>query len=266
MNSESMDHLRIYGAPPYATALLHGGPGAAGEMAPIAEELAAFVGVLEPLQTADSVDGQIEELKSVLDRAANPPICLTGFSWGAMLAFLFAARFPAYIRKLILVGSGPFEENYAGNIMNIRLGRLSGAKRGELKTLIEILDDPAVEDKDSALAAFGTLMAETDAYDPVSAGEPVLRVNYDIYRKVWREAWELRRSGRLLEFGREIRCPVVAIHGDYDPHPAAGVHIPLSGVLKDFRFVPLKKCGHRPWLEKKARAEFYDLLKKELLS
>lgn len=260
-----MDNLRIYGVKPYSAALLHGGPGAAGEMASVAQELSSLVGILEPLQNADSVGGQIEELRSVLDRAANLPICLTGFSWGAMLAFLFTVRFPAYIRKLILIGSGPFDEKYAGNIMDIRLSRLSGAKRDELKTLIEILDDPAVENKDSALSAFGKLMAETDAYDPVASGKLDVQVNYDIYRKVWREAWELRRSGRLLALGREIRCPVVAIHGDYDPHPQEGVNIPLSGILKDFRFILLKKCGHRPWLEREARDEFYGAFKKELI-
>jgi pimeloyl-ACP methyl ester carboxylesterase len=50
--------------------------------------------------------------------------------------------------------------------------------------------------------------------------------------------------------GKNIECPVVAIHGDYDPHPADGVRIPLSNVLKDFRFILLGKCGHVPWFER----------------
>lgn len=41
----------------------------------------------------------------------------------------------------------------------------------------------------------------------------------------------------LLEMGRTIQCPVIAIHGDYDPHKAEGVHEPLSTVLNTFRFV-----------------------------
>ncbi len=32
---------RRHGAPPFTAAVLHGGPGAAGEMAPVAQELAA---------------------------------------------------------------------------------------------------------------------------------------------------------------------------------------------------------------------------------
>lgn len=37
------------------------------------------------------------------------------------------------------------------------------------------------------------------------------------------EANEIRRNGRLLSYARDIRCPITAIHGDYDPHPAKGL-------------------------------------------
>jgi pimeloyl-ACP methyl ester carboxylesterase len=58
---------------------------------------------------------------------------------------------------------------------------------------------------------------------------------------------------------------VVAIHGDYDPHPSEGVREPLSRTLRDFRFVLLRNCGHKPWIERAARDEFYEILRKQLL-
>ena len=58
-------------------------------MAPVARELASDMGVLEPLQTANSVDGQVEELKNVLEKYGNPPLILIGFSWGAWLSYIF---------------------------------------------------------------------------------------------------------------------------------------------------------------------------------
>jgi len=61
-----------------------------------------------------------------------------------------------------------------------------------------------------------------------------------------------------------IRCPVTAIHGDYDLHPSEGVRIPLSSRLKDFRFYLLKNCGHYPWLERNTKAKFFEILKEEL--
>ena len=56
---------------------------------------------------------------------------------------------------------------------------------------------------------------------------------------------------------------MTAIHGDYDPHPAAGVAGPLAGVLPDFRFILLRHCGHTPWREQEAREEFYGTLAEE---
>jgi pimeloyl-ACP methyl ester carboxylesterase len=91
-----------------------------------------------------------------------------------------------------------------------------------------------------------------------------MECQYDVHRKVWGEARRLRSGGGLLALGRKIGCPVVAIHGDYDPHPAEGVKVPLSGVLADFRFILLEKCGHRPWLERAARDRFYGILREEV--
>lgn len=43
-----MNNLRKYGSEPFTVAVIHGGPGAAGEMAPVAKEISAYRGVLEP--------------------------------------------------------------------------------------------------------------------------------------------------------------------------------------------------------------------------
>jgi pimeloyl-ACP methyl ester carboxylesterase len=92
----------------------------------------------------------------------------------------------------------------------------------------------------------------------------VIEYQCDIFENVWNEAKELRRSGKLRALGKQIRCPVVAIHGDYDAHSAEGVKIPLSSVIKNIRFILLKDCGHRPWIERAAKDAFFTILKKEL--
>ena len=257
-------NLRTYGQAPFTVAVIHGGPGAAGEMAGVARELASDWGVLEPLQTAVSLKAQIEELKTVLEKNGDLPVFLIGFSWGAWLSFVFAANYPAFVRKLILIGSGPFEEKYAARIQETRLNRLSEEEKTEIKSLHEVLDNPAAEKKSEAFARFGALFSKADAYDPIVYESEVIDYDPDIFQSVWKEASELRRSGKLLELGKHIKCPVVAIHGDYDPHPAEGVQKPLSAILKSFRLILLENCGHKPWIERQARDEFYRILKEEL--
>ena len=256
-------NFRTHGAAPYAVAVVHGGPGAAGDMAAVAEQLAARRGVLEPLQTAASVDGQVEELAAALEQHAQLPVTQIGYSWGAWLALIVAARRPELVAKLILVGSGPFEERYAAEIMPERMRRLSEEERGEVEAIMSRLSDASGGD-DAAFARFGALLAKADAFDPLPDEHEPVDTQPAIYASVWPEAAEQRRSGQLLDLAAKVACPVVAIHGAYDPHPAEGVRAPLSRAVADFRFVLLAECGHTPWLERRARDEFYRLLEREL--
>lgn len=257
-------HLRKYGEAPYKVAVIHGGPGAPGETAPVARELGSEWGVLEPLQTADTLEGQVEELKAVLEKSADLPVTLIGYSWGAWLSYLVAVKYSSLVKKLVLVSSGPFEASYAQDIMKTRLNRLSAVERDELSVLSDELSDPAIEDKDTTMARAGELISKADTYDPIQHKDEVLAVQYHLFQSVWNDAQELRRSGRLLQLAEQIQCPVTAIHGDYDPHPAEGVRKPLSSRLKEFRFILIKHCGHTPWIERQASNEFFRILKEEL--
>jgi pimeloyl-ACP methyl ester carboxylesterase len=259
-----MDKFRLYGQKPFKIAVLHGGPGAAGEMAPVARELAVNSGIIEPLQTAMSIDGQVEELHDTLKTNAELPVTLIGHSWGAWLGFIFAARYPALIARLILVSSGPFEDKYAVNIMATRLSRLDEKEKTKALSIIATLENPATKDKNTLLARFGRLMSKADSYDPLPEDGEFVECDFAIYQKVWAEASEMRHSGKLLKLGRKIKCPAVAIHGDYDPHPAAGIKEPLSQTIKNFHFILLEHCGHKPWVEKEARDEFYRILTSQI--
>jgi pimeloyl-ACP methyl ester carboxylesterase len=262
-----MKNLRRYGRAPYGVGVIHGGPGAGGEMAPVARELAPGWGVLEPIQTATSVGAQVEELRAALEEHGDVPVTLIGFSWGAWLSLMVAAHHPGIVKKLILVASGPFEEKYVARLRETRTNRLSQEERTEFDAIVNALSDPATEGKDVLLARLGALPSKTDEYDPLQEepqeGDSV-GLRGEIFQGVWNEAAEMRRSGRLLGLAKQIRCPVVAIHGDYDPHPAEGVQQPLSEALEDFRFLLLRHCGHTPWIERHARSEFYTILKGEL--
>ncbi len=233
-------------------------------MAPVARVLSAKRGVLEPLQTADSVEGQVQELRAVLMEHAVRPATLIGYSWGAWLACLVTGRYPELVQKLILVSSGPFEEIYVAAITETRLGRLSPDQREEVRSLEAKLSGPPAADRDGILARLGEMMSRTDPYEPVPVATEGLPADASIFQKVWPQAAALRRSRELLAVTERIKCHVLAMHGDYDPHPADGVRLPLSEHLLDFRFILLEKCGHTPWVERFAKDRFYEILKQEI--
>jgi len=259
-----MKNLRKYGKAPFNVAVIHGGPGVPGEMAPVARQLSADWGILEPLQTAISIEGQVQELRTILKKNGSLSMTLIGHSWGAWLIFIVSTQHPSLAKKLILVGSGPFEEKYASKSMETRLSRLNKEEKKEVLSLMEILNSPETENKSTAMTKLGKLMNKTDTYDPLPHNSETLHCQQEIFQKVWPEADELRKSGKLLQLGKQITCPVVAIHGDYDPHPAQGVKDPLSRILKNFRFITLENCGHNPWIERHAKDKFYEILKEEL--
>lgn len=260
-----MENLRKYGSLPFNIAVIHGGPGAYGEMNPIAKRLSSKSGTLEPFQTSLSVGGEINELKNQLLGYGNPPITLIGFSWGAWLSLLTAVYYRSLIKKIIIVGCGPLEQKYAHKVIETRFSRLKSKERKEFETILKDLNDPHIKNTKSLLNKLKKYTNKTDQYDPINIKNEVIEFNKEVFQNVWNEANSLRKSGKLLELIKNVDCPVVAIHGTYDPHPIDGVRIPLSSRLENFRIIELKKSGHKPWIEKEAKDKFYRILQKELI-
>ncbi len=262
--SSAMSPCRAWGTPPYSVALVHGGPGAPGEMATVARELSATCGVLEPFQSATSVAGQVEELAAQLRAHANAPVVLVGFSWGVMLALLAAAAHADLVKRLVLVGSGPLDPAYAGGIAKARLARLPPEDRGEFVRLQRALEGTAPSAGD--LARYGELCARADAVDPVYPVPQEFPPDPEIHRLVWSEAATLRASGYFVEQARLVACPIAVIHGENDPHPFEGVFEPLHAAGVSPRVHVLTACGHTPWIERRARERFFALLRQELVA
>jgi len=187
-------HARAHGQPPYRVVVIHGGPGAAGDLFAVARRLAAKRGVLEPMQTATSVGGQVTELSRQIERQTHPPVILIGHSWGARLAALVAAEHPALVRKLILVGSGAFEEKYVPMLRARRMERLTSAEGMEFESLAQGLN--GADPPRGALTRLGELAARTDIADPVEVETATYMTPTDgqsIYASVWPEAAALLR-------------------------------------------------------------------------
>ncbi|MEW6517670.1 MAG: alpha/beta hydrolase [candidate division FCPU426 bacterium] len=259
--------LRFHGRPPFTLAVLHGGPGAAGEAAPVARALARKGrGVLEPFQTRTTPDGQVRELAGVLARHAASPLTVVGFSWGAWLAWLLASKHPRLVGRLVLIGSGGFRPGDGLIAQTERVARMNERQRLAYAALAGRLPLASPREQDVLFASLGRLMSRVDAHDPFPVFSRNVVHSYAIYRRVWPAADRLRASGRLLACADRIHCPVIALHGDRDPHPAEGVRLPLSERLADFRFVLLPRCGHKPWIERQAREAFYARLNEAVAS
>ncbi|MDD4162045.1 MAG: alpha/beta hydrolase [Methanothrix sp.] len=123
--------------------------------------------------------------------SAQHPVTLIGFSWGAWLSFILAARYPALVKSLVLIGSGPFEEKYAARIVQTRLSRLSEEEGRQAVRIFAVLDgqNNGDREKDRLLASMGELFSRTDSFDPIEWElDPIMPCHADIYQSVWKEA------------------------------------------------------------------------------
>ena len=87
------------------------------------------------------------------------------------------------------------------------MSRLSAEERGEVNRLLEIIRNRSTVDRNADFARLGELFFKSDAFDPLPQEPPETVFSLEIYKKVWGEATELRKSGKLLEMGREIIAP-----------------------------------------------------------
>jgi pimeloyl-ACP methyl ester carboxylesterase len=152
-------------------------------MAPVARRLSMSRGILEPLQTGLSIDAQVMELRQIIELHGVVPMTLVGWSWGAWLSYIFAARHPSLTSKLILVGSGPFTAEYAATIWPTRMGRLSLDEQGAARAALEQPSDP-VANKAGVLRKLERLLSKADSYDPLTLETEVLEYQPATYQHV----------------------------------------------------------------------------------
>lgn len=242
--------FRKYGEEPYNVAVLHGGPGAPGDAAQLAKDLSKNYGVIEPLLSSDSISGQLEELESIVKENGDIPIRLIGHSAGAWLGLIFSSKYPDHVKRLFLISCGPLESKYESYVMDKRLERLNNEEKKELYEVFETVSEGSNFSDENIIEKLDHLIAKTDSYDMMEHKKEVIEFQPKVHKKLLDEFVKLREKGELIEYAKDVKCLVTAIHGAYDPHPYQGVKEPLSDVLGDFKFFLIEKCGHYPWYEK----------------
>ncbi|RMH21812.1 MAG: alpha/beta hydrolase [Gemmatimonadetes bacterium] len=249
--------------------LIHGGPGAAGDVAPLADALAGRCTIIEPTCDASSVDAHIDQVLQAAARAGVSHATLVGFSYGAWSSVLVAARH-RLARRIVLIGCPPFDESDARRITSTREDRMAEGDGATMNALLRSVNRERGASSDHAFTRLGAHIARLDAFDPdaeaYAAWLAHLRCSADVYDTVWPQAAAMRASGSLWESLRAVRCPITAIHGDHDPHPADAVRLALDSLEAPTRFVLLPECGHTPWIERSFRERLIPIFEHEILS
>ncbi len=259
--------VRSYGSHSRTVVVLHGGPGAPGSAAGLARALAQDFRVLEPLQRRSgrvplSVSRHVEDLLAVVPR----PAILIGWSWGAMLGLSFAARYPAAVAALVLVGCGTYDESSRALYRQSLGERLSSNQRkhtNELEVRLRFESDAAV--RDSIFGELGAAYMVAESYqliDESDDGTAARSADEAGYVETWTDVLRLQREGiEPAAFGA-VTAPVLMIHGAVDPHPGEPTRALLERYIPQLEYLELDRCGHEPWRERYARARFLESVRR----
>lgn len=167
----------------------------------------------------------VDEVRSSLGRDR---IDLLGFSWGALLAILYALEHPQAVSRLVLVSPLPV---HGGAADEIRARVAVASARPAVRAFAE---------KDAFARRVGPFL-----YTPERALE-LTAVDTD--EAVARAAWSSLEGYDLRERLPQLReLPTLVVHGEDDPIPASTAR--ETAALASARLEIIERCGHAPFFE-----------------
>jgi pimeloyl-ACP methyl ester carboxylesterase len=254
--------FREYGTRGPTVVVLHGGPGAPGQMVPVARELATSFRVLEPAQRRSgkvrlTVSRHVEDLDELLRRTlrSDERAALVGSSWGAMLALAYGAAHPTRVGPIVLIGCGTFDVAARARFTATLARRTTLAVRARLAALTAEFPNP-----DDALAVEARVLLPLYSFDPLDDPSAPSRLDARGARETWSDMLRLQENGTYPSRFRAIRAPVLMLHGSYDPHPGRMILAGLRPYLPHIEYHEWAHCGHYPWLEREVREDFFAVL------
>ena len=187
---------------------------------------------------------QVADLEALRDIWGMEQLHLCGYSWGALLAMLYAISHPRRVASMALVSPAPaarrerlvFEENLARRNATPELH----ARRAALQASgLRSADLAEYNRQLFQLAVAGYF------HDPERARELTpFRITGRTQQEVWNslgEDFDLRPDLARLT------VPGVVVHGDDDPIPLSSARATADALHAPLEVIP--DCGHVPYLE-----------------
>ena len=186
---------------------------------------------------------QVEDLEALRQVWWLEQLTIAGYSWGGLLALLYALEYPGRVSRLALISPAPawraareeFERRFSQRNLAPELQRW----RAELR-------ESGLRERDPE--AYSQRLFELSVapyfHNPERAHDLTpFRVTGRTQQEVWTSLgdYDLRPSIARL------RIPALVLHGESDPIPIEASR-ELARHLKA-EFHPLQRCGHVPYVE-----------------
>lgn len=248
--------------PPHAPPLLllHGGPGAHHDylypqMLALADTHRVFTydqrggGQSKTDDPAPITwETQVQDLARVVTELGLVPPTIVGYSWGALLAMLYAvhcAQEPSWVApaRLVLVSPAPITRAWR-DVFEQTL-----AERGRSATILAMRETLAASElRESDPAAYRQRAFELSVAgyfaDPHRA---TALTPFRVTGKVQQSVWASLGDFDLRDALRGVHCPALVVHGREDPIPLVSAE--ATAECLGAELIVLDDCGHVPYVE-----------------
>jgi proline iminopeptidase len=253
---------RVGSGPP--TVVLHGGPGAHHDyLLPGFDALARGRELIYydqrgggrsavPRETPVGWREHVADLEALRQAWGLEQLTLAGYSWGGLLALLYATEHPKRVSRLALVSPAPAwreaREEFERRFTERNLAPELQARRAELR-------NSGLRERDAAAYAQRLFELSVAAYfhNPGRAHE---LTPFRVTGRTQQEVWASLGDYDLRPALSGLNVPAIVLHGKSDPIPVDTART-LAGLL-GAGFHALPQCGHVPYIE--AFDEFLRLL------
>jgi proline iminopeptidase len=240
--------------------VLHGGPGASHDyllpqMLRLGEEYDLLFydqrggGRSRPPDSAPITwRTQVDDLAAIIAEFALQPLSLVGYSWGAMLALLYAidASRGSFVQpeRLLLIDPAPLTRKFRAEFEAEFARRQASA---EVQAMREELAASGLRERDPDAYRQRSFELGVAGYfaDPRRARD---LTPFRVTGRVQQSVWESLGDFDLVRDLADVRLPAMITHGREDP-------IPLESSLGAARalaaeLIVIDDCGHVPYVER----------------
>jgi proline iminopeptidase len=248
--------------------VLHGGPGAQHDyLLPGFDSLAAGRTLIyydqrgggrSPVDRSVPVGWreQVADLEALREIWGIDRLRIAGYSWGGLLALLYATEHPDRVERLGLVSAAPiWREARADFEARFAARNLSPELQEERKVVRE--SGLREQDPEAHRKRVFELSVAAYFYDPARARD---LTPFRITGRTQEEVWSSLGDFDLRPALNRLEVPAIVLHGDSDPIPLYAAETTAQSLKAPLHV--LEHCGHVPYVE--APEEFTRLLREFL--
>jgi len=198
---------------------------------------------------------QVSDLALVARELAPDPLSILGYSWGGLLALLYAidafgggdpplAPGAPRPRRLALVAPAPITREYRDDFELELAERQASVAVDQLRAEVVAA---GLRERDHAAYRQRLFEISVAGYfaDPARARDLTpFRVTGRVQQSVWQSLGDFDLRGEL----KRVACPVLIVHGREDPIPLESSRLAVRS-LPDARLEVLDGSGHVPYVE-----------------